>query len=59
MSPRNELAAAALTWWKTHRPRSFTEADHLKSPWINLSHPAEKRLAKAVARALLDEKERP
>jgi len=46
------LEKATLAWWRSHRPCSFDETEHLKNPTINLTSESEKQLARSVARAL-------
>lgn len=48
------LEKAALAWWRSHRPCSFSETEHLKNPTINLPNDSEKKLARSVARTLKD-----
>lgn len=45
----DDVVRAAIRWWKQQRPTSFTEADHLANPTVNLSTKADKDLARAVA----------
>ena len=49
-----ELIAAAVAWWKAHRPLSFNESQHLSNPTINCPTAAADTLAKAVCGYLLD-----
>lgn len=47
---------AAIAWWKNHRPCSFSEAEHLAEPAINTANDVEKRLARAVAKLVMERK---
>ena len=46
------LELAAVNWWRHRRPLSFTQADHLRNPGINLCTASEYRLAIEVAKRL-------
>lgn len=39
----------AYQWWKSRRPVSFTEADHIANPTVNTTSAAEAAMAQAVA----------
>jgi hypothetical protein len=45
-----EVLRAAIAWWESRRPASYTAEDHVANPQINCASEAEKRLALAVAR---------
>lgn len=44
-----EVLRAAVAWWRTKRPRSYTRADHIGNATVNVATDAEKLLAEAVA----------
>lgn len=46
------LERAAMEWWESKRPISFTEEAHTQNPTINCATPAEEVLAQEVAQAL-------
>lgn len=46
------VVRSAARWWRSKRPRGWTLAQHLESPWVNLSAPADIALAEAIARYL-------
>lgn len=41
---------AAVSWWREHKPRGWSIAQHLKNPAVNCTTEREKRLARAAAR---------
>lgn len=43
---------AALAWWQAKRPFEWDEPEHIASPTVNQTSPAEKLLACEVARML-------
>jgi hypothetical protein len=44
------LEAAALAWWRGHRPSDWTEAQHLANPTVNAGRTdSDYQLALAVA----------
>lgn len=49
MKPKTPVDRAAVAWWRTKRPVIWTEEQHRKSPLVNCTTAAEKRLANAVA----------
>lgn len=51
---KERVLAAALAWWRMHRPLAYSEAEHIANPTINTTSESEKKLARAVA-ALLKE----
>jgi len=51
---REEIVQAAIDWWRTHRPVSYDEKEHLENPYVNLCKPGPEasNLAKAVVKFL-------
>lgn len=49
---RNEqrVIDAACQWWLSKRPFTWSLADHLKNPTVNMTTDWETKLARAVAR---------
>jgi hypothetical protein len=50
IATENDVLRAAIAWWESRRPASYTAADHAANPQINCVSEAEKRLALAIAR---------
>lgn len=48
----DEIVRAAVHWWESHRPLSFTVHDHVEHCTVNTCYDAEKNLARAVANAV-------
>jgi hypothetical protein len=46
---RGRLLRCAYWWWKSKRPKGWSEARHLRDPEVNLATDAEHDLARAVA----------
>ena len=46
------LEKAALNWWLTKRPLTYTEDEHINIPAINCRNEAEEELAWQVSRML-------
>lgn len=50
MTPSEQrVVRAAIRWWRNHRPMSYDQAEHLRSPAVNTKNDVEKSLARAVA----------
>jgi len=47
---KDAVSRAAISWWRSHRPTDVSEVKHLANPEMNMLTPAQRRLAKAVAR---------
>lgn len=48
----DEIVRAAVHWWESHRPLSFTVHEHVEHYAVNTRDDSEKRLARAVANAV-------
>lgn len=46
------LQQAALAWWEGRRPQGWQLTEHLSSPAVNTSNPAEEALARGIAAAV-------
>ncbi len=46
-----QVMEAAKTWWRLHRPLTFTEEQHLENPRVNIQ-PNHHELATKVAEAI-------
>lgn len=47
------VEAAALAWWRTHKPCSWSAAEHKANPTINTVTSVDAALASAVADQLV------
>jgi hypothetical protein len=47
------IILAAIAWWRSRRPCSYNQEDHLRNPLVNTTTNAEKRLARVVANRIL------
>jgi len=50
LKERDEMANAILSWWKGHRPISFSVQDHIETPTVNLPLNSDKQLARVAAK---------
>ena len=41
-----KIIKAAFLWWEAHRPKATTTLTHMNVPYVNLSTPEEKTLAR-------------
>lgn len=58
ITPVIELARAAVTWWRMHRPGGWSEVEHLKNPCVNANSTERSSvLAKVVARYVSSRKQ--
>jgi hypothetical protein len=57
VSVKTEVVAAAIKWWKSHRPVGWTENQHLENPTVNAGYrDSAGDLAEAVAGYLLEKR---
>lgn len=45
----DSLVAAAISWWRGHRPIEWTEVEHRGNPTVNCASNKERELARVVA----------
>lgn len=50
----SSIDKAALSWFRNKRPKSMTEHEHAMNYAVNCMTDAEKRLARAVAKLILE-----
>ena len=47
--PMTTLERAAIEWWLAHRPRGYSQLEHLNRPGVNCRSRRDRDLALAVA----------
>ncbi len=58
MKSTKEIVSASINWWKSKRPMTFTENDHLDAPEVNCRSEDENQLATAVAKFIKHQREK-
>jgi ribosomal protein S27E len=52
MTNEERIIKAAISWWKSRRPVSWTHKMHIENPSVNTTGPRERCIAEAVAKYL-------